>query len=158
MMQDSVTGDERLTEAEKHRLGVYAGAGFFFSPGAWLLQVIVSETISAQTCDAATPLKAPGVSHIHAWLYSTSVVALVISVVCATLSLYGYLFLDKLHKRIKKRSRDRQSQEQPSREEEEISRKRFIALCSALIGCGFLIGILFTILAEVFLVSCSQWH
>jgi hypothetical protein len=158
MTQDSVTKDERLTEVEKRRLGVYAGAGFFLSPGAWLLQVIVSETISAQTCDVATPLKAPGVSHIHAWLYGTSVVAFVISGVCAVLSLNGFLFLQKLHKRIRERSRDRQSREQPPREEEEISRKRFIALCSALIGCGFLVGILFTILAEVFLVSCSQWH
>lgn len=158
MMQTAVTGNERLTQAEKRRLGLCAGAGFFLSPGAWLLQVIVSETVSAQTCDVSIPLKSPGVSHMHGWLYGTSIVALAISFVCAGLSLYGFLFLQKRHMRNKERSQYRESREQPPREEEDISRKRFIALCSALIGCGFVVGLLFTILAEVFLVSCSQWH
>ncbi|MDR5752898.1 hypothetical protein [Caballeronia sp. LZ024] len=158
MAQGSVSAEERLTQAEKRRLGICAGAGFFFSPGAWLLQVIVSETVSAQTCDVTTPLKDPGVSHMHGWLYGTSTVALAISVVCAALSLYGLLFLQKKLKRIKARGRDGESRNPPPREEEEISRMRFIALCSALIGCGFVVGLLFTILAEVFLVSCSQWH
>ncbi len=37
-----------MTEREKRRLALCAGAGFFLSPGAWLLQVIISETVSAQ--------------------------------------------------------------------------------------------------------------
>ncbi|MDR5763061.1 MULTISPECIES: hypothetical protein [unclassified Caballeronia] len=147
-----------MTEAERRRLGVCAGVGFFLSPGAWLLQVIVSETVSAQTCDATTPLNSPGVSHLYGWLYGTSIAALAIAVVCAALSLYGFLFLQNRHARIKARNGDDKSREAPPREEEEISRKRFIALCSTLVGCGFVVAILFTILAEVFLVSCSQWH
>lgn len=158
-MQTPVSSDERLSQAERRRLWLCAGAGFFVSPGAWLLQVIVSETVSAQTCDAiTTPLVAPGVSHMHAWLYGASIAALVISIACASLATYGFLLLQRRQKRIKERRKDQQPGEQRSRDEEEIGRKRFIALCSALIGCGFVVGLVFTIQAEVFLVSCSQWH
>ncbi|CAL8480583.1 hypothetical protein [Caballeronia sp. S22] len=158
-MQTRVPTDEGLTQAEKRRLWIYAGAGFFISPGAWLLQVIVSETVSAQTCDATTtPLRSPGVSHMHAWLYATSALALGISIVCAALSTYGFALLRARHKRIREQGGPHELNEQPPREHEEISRKRFIALCSTLIGCGFVVGLVFTILAEVFLDSCSQWH
>ncbi|WP_025596563.1 hypothetical protein [Burkholderia sp. WSM2230] len=158
-MQTSVPSDERLTEAERRRLAWCAGAGFFLSPGAWLLQVIISETISAQTCDAiTTPLDAPGVWYLHAWLYGASIAALVISIVCAGLATYGFLLLQRRQKRINERRKYQVSGEKSSREEEEVGRKRFIALCSALIGCGFVVGLVFTMLAEVFLVSCSQWH
>lgn len=158
-METSVAGAERLTEAEKRRLAWCAGAGFFLSPGAWLLQVIVSETISAQTCDAVTtPLSAPGVSYLHVWLYGASIAALMISIVCAALATYGFLLLQRRQERIKERRKNDVSREQSSQAEDEIGRKRFIALCSALIGCGFVVGLVFTILAEVFLVSCSQWH
>ena len=159
MMQSSVSEQGRLTPAEKRRLWICAGAGFFISPGAWLLQVIVSETVSAQTCAATTtPLKSPGVSHMHAWLYATSAVALLISVVCAALATFGFCFLRAKQKRVSAGIVETQSVRQPPRELEEINRKRFIAVCSVLIGCGFAIGLVFTILAEVFLVSCSQWH
>ncbi|WP_244285732.1 hypothetical protein [Caballeronia concitans] len=158
LMQGSASDALKLTHAEKRRLAWCAGAGFFLSPGAWLLQVIVSETISAQTCDTTVPLDSPGVAHMHAWLWAISIVALLISFVCAALALRGFIFLHKKHRRMKERTKDSELKEEPPREEEEISRKRFIALCSALIGCGFVVGIVFTILAEVFLVSCSQWH
>jgi hypothetical protein len=164
-MQTSAARQEQLTQRDKRRLAWCAGAGFFLSPGAWLLQVMISETVSAQGCDAVTtPLKTTGVSHMHAWLYAVSAAAMLISFVCAAAAVYGYLFVVRTEKRLKDR-RDRQerretgdSQEQPSREGEQLGRKRFIALCSVLIGCGFVVGLMFTILAEVFLVSCSQWH
>ncbi|WP_250511582.1 hypothetical protein [Caballeronia sp. GACF4] len=157
-MQNAVTRDERLTVAQKRRLGVYAGAGFFLSPGAWLLQVIVSETVSAQTCDATTPLNSPGVAHLHVWLYTTSIVALAVAVLCAVLAIYGFVFLQKRHAPNEDRNHGGESREPPPPEKEEISRKRFIALCSTLVGCGFVVAVLFTILADVFIVSCSQWH
>ncbi|WP_235025974.1 hypothetical protein [Caballeronia arationis] len=84
--------------------------------------------------------------------------ALLISVVCAGLATYGFVSLHARQKRNKERGEVGESKEQPPREQEEINRKRFVALCSSLIGCGFVVGLVFTILAEVFLVSCSQWH
>ncbi|WP_250481327.1 hypothetical protein [Caballeronia sp. GAOx1] len=158
-MHPHVRTDEGLPQAEKRRLWIYAGAGFFISPGAWLLQVIVSETVSAQTCDATTtPLRSPGVTHMHTWLYATSALALAISIACAALSTYGFALLHARQNSIREQGDPNELKEQPRREQEEISRKRFIALCSALIGCGFVVGLVFTILAEVFLDSCSQWH
>jgi hypothetical protein len=158
-MQKSATNEVQLTEREKRRLAVCAGAGFFLSPGAWLLQVIISETVSAQGCDAVTtPLRTTGVSHVHAWLHAVSAAALLISVVCAAAAVYGYLFIVRTEQRLKARYKTGDSEARPSRQREQLSRKRFIALCSVLIGCGFVVGLIFTIQAEVFLVSCSHWH
>ncbi|HEY2023921.1 hypothetical protein [Paraburkholderia sp.] len=158
-MQKSATNEDQLTEREKRRLALCAGAGFFLSPGAWLLQVMISETVSAQGCDAVTtPLRTTGVSHMHGWVYAVSAAAMLISVVCAAAAVYGYLFIARAEKRIKARGKTGDSEGQPSRQREQLSRKRFIALCSVLIGCGFVVGLIFTIQAEVFLVSCSHWH
>ncbi|MCC8402673.1 hypothetical protein LJ655_12360 [Paraburkholderia sp. MMS20-SJTN17] len=158
-MQSPVSSQGRLSRAEKRRLWIFAGAGFFVSPGAWLLQVIVSEAVSAQTCDATTtPLPSPGVSHMHLWLYGTSAVAFLISAACAALAAYGFVLLDAREQRIKDRQENGGPPRQPPRDQEEIGRKRFIAMCSAMIGCGFAVGLIFTVLAEIFLVSCSRWH
>jgi H+/gluconate symporter-like permease len=159
MQTSTPSNPEHLTQREKRRLALCAGAGFFLSPGAWLLQVMISETVSAQGCDAVTtPLKTTGVSHMHAWLYAVSAVAMLISFVCAAAAVYGYVLVARKERRLKASRNAGDSQEQSSREREQLGRKRFIALCSVLIGCGFVVGLMFTILAEVFLVSCSQWH
>jgi H+/gluconate symporter-like permease len=158
-MQTSAANQEQLTQRDNRRLAWCAGAGFFLSPGAWLLQVMISETVSAQGCDAVTtPLKTTGVSHMHAWLYAVSAVAMLISVICAAAAVYGYVLVARKEKRLKASRNAGDSEEQASREREQLGRKRFIALCSVLVGCGFVVGLMFTILAEVFLVSCSQWH
>ena len=158
-MQTSAARQEQLTQRDKRRLAWCAGAGFFLSPGAWLLQVMISETVSAQGCDAVTtPLKTTGVSHMHAWLYAVSAVAMLISVICAAAAVYGYVLVARKEKRLKASRNAGDSEDQASREREQLGRKRFIALCSVLVGCGFVVGLMFTILAEVFLVSCSLWH
>ncbi|WP_244817871.1 hypothetical protein [Caballeronia sp. Lep1P3] len=155
-MQTSVSAEASpLTSREQRHLALCAGAGFFLAPGAWLLQVMISETLSAQACDAGSIHRArPVYPHLHAWLYGTSIAAIAIAVVCAALAVYGFVLLDRKHKELKAEG----SSEKPSRGQEEVSRKRFVALCSALIGCGFVVGLVFTVLAEVFLETCSQWH
>ncbi|VXC67264.1 conserved membrane hypothetical protein [Burkholderia sp. 8Y] len=156
-MQASALPEQPLTKDEKRRLVLCACAGFFLSPGAWLLQVMISETISAQACYAESIRRAkPVFTHFHAWLYGTSAAAVLVSVVCAGLAVYGFRFLQKKEKQVKEASES--SSEKPSRLEEQLSRKRFIALCSALIGCLFVLALVFTILAEVFLGSCNPWH
>ncbi|MDR5784618.1 hypothetical protein QCE63_35065 [Caballeronia sp. LZ065] len=157
-MQDPASMQEKLTVAEKRRLWIFAGAGFFISPGAWLLQVMISETLAAQSCDTTVPLRSPGVPHMQAWLYGVSASALLVSIACATVATHGFMLLQRKHQRIRKSTSKKRSNEKPPREQEEVSRKRFIALCSALIGCLFVLALVFTILAEVFLASCSQWH
>ena len=148
-----------LTPSEKRRLGLRASAGFFFAPGAWLLQVMVSETISAQACSAGSiPRVKPVFPNLDGWLYGTSISAFAVAAICAALAVYGFVFLRRKQKQLKEQRSDVESSEEPSRAEEEVVRKRFLALCSALIGCGFVVGLVFTVLAEVFFQSCSQWH
>jgi hypothetical protein len=155
-MQTSALPEQHLTKEEKRRLVVCACAGFFLSPGAWLLQVMISETISAQACYAESIRRAePVFRHFHAWLYGTSAAAVIVSLVCASMAVYGFRFLQKKEQQAKASA---SSSEKPSRFEEQLARKRFIALCSALIGCLFVLALVFTILAEVFLDSCNQWH
>jgi len=156
-MQTTALPKPHLTTEEKRRLALCVCAGFFLSPGAWLLQVVISETISAQGCYAESIRRAkPVFAHFYAWLYGTSAAAMIVSATCAGLAVYGFRFLQKKEKQVKE-SNEALS-EKPSRLEEELSRKRFIALCSALIGCLFVLALVFTILAEVFLDSCNQWH
>jgi hypothetical protein len=158
-MQTSAPAEQQLTAREKRRLVLCACAGFFLAPGAWLLQVMISETISAQACYAESIRRAkPVFAHFHAWLYGTSIAAVIVSIVCAGLAVYGFRFLQRKQKQMRALSNSDGSAEKPSREEEEVSRKRFIALCSALIGCLFVLALVFTILAEVFLDSCTPWH
>lgn len=158
-MQRRATSEVWLAGKERRRLPLCACAGFFLSPGAWLLQVIVSETISARACSNSTlPPPQSGVSHLHAWLYGTSIVAMLISVISAGMATFGFVFLQRLQRRMGADADSEASHAQPTREREEVTRKRFIALCSALIGCGFVIGLVFTIQAEVFFLSCSPWH
>ncbi|EKS71972.1 MULTISPECIES: hypothetical protein [Caballeronia] len=148
-----------LTRSEKRRVGLCASAGFFFAPGAWLLQVMVSETISAQACSAGSiPRVTPVFPNLDGWLYGTSIAAFAVAAICAALAVYGYVLLGRKQKQVKEERSDVASSAELSRAEEEVSRKRFVALCSALIGCGFVLGLMFTVLAEVFFQSCSQWH
>ncbi|SAL51573.1 hypothetical protein AWB70_04217 [Caballeronia cordobensis] len=148
-----------LTQSEKRRLGLCAGAGFFFAPGAWLLQVMVSETISAQACSAGSiPRVKPVYPNLDGWLYGTSIAAFAVAAICAALAVYGFVFLTRKQKQLNEERSNIESSEKPSRADEEVSRKRFLALCSALIGCGFVVGLVFTVLAEMFFQSCSQWH
>ncbi|TCF97725.1 hypothetical protein BZM26_29525 [Paraburkholderia strydomiana] len=150
---------QRLTSAENRRLALCACAGLFLCPGAWLLQVIISETISAQSCyPGRAPRAAPLLTHLHAWLYGISAVAVLISMTCVALATYGFVFLRNKRKQIKAAREDGTAPEQPSRDEEQVARKRFIAVCSVLIGCAFLVGLVFSIFAEVFLISCNQWR
>ncbi|WP_250536998.1 hypothetical protein [Caballeronia sp. AZ10_KS36] len=158
-MQTSALPEQHLTKEEKRRLVVCACAGFFLSPGAWLLQVVISETVSAQGCYAESIRRAePVFRHFHAWLYGTSAAAVIVSLVCAGMAVYGFRFLQRKERQAKTERGGEASSEKPSRFEEQLARKRFIALCSALIGCLFVLALVFTILAEVFLDSCNQWH
>jgi len=158
-MHASFSEKSALTLSEQRRLAFCAAAGFFFAPGAWLLQVIVSETLSAQACDAGSvPRVRPVYPHLHAWLYGTSIAAIAVAAVCGALAVHGFVFLARKQKAMEAQGAGGDASETPSRALEEVSRKRFVALCSALIGCGFVVGLVFTVLAEVFLGSCSQWH
>lgn len=159
-MQTSVSAEASvLTSSEQRRVAICAAAGFFLAPGAWLLQVIISETLSAQACDAGSvPRVRPVYPHLHAWLYGTSIAAIAIAAVSGALAVRGFVLLARKQEAMKAQSAEGELSETPSRVLEEVSRKRFVALCSALIGCGFVVGLVFTVLAEVFLESCSQWH
>lgn len=159
-MQTPVPAEKSaLTQSEKRLLGLCASAGFFFTPGAWLLHVMVSETISAQACSAGSiPRVKPVFPNLVGWLYGTSIAAFAVAAICAALAVYGFVFLRRKQKHVEEQRSDAESSEQPSRDQEQVSRKRFVALCSALIGCGFVVGLGFTVLAEVFFQSCSQWH
>ncbi|WMY12203.1 hypothetical protein [Paraburkholderia phenoliruptrix] len=148
-----------LNSGERRRLMLCACAGFFLSPGAWLLQVIISETVSAQECyGVSAPRARPLFAHLHALLYGISAAAVLVSLVCAALATHGLLFIARKQKRIKAARENAGDQQKASRDEERVARMRFIAVCSSLIGWGFFIGLGFTILAEVFVTSCDPWH
>lgn len=158
-MKASGLRDQGLTLREKRRLGLFAIAGLFGAPGAWLLQVILSETVSAEGCySVSKPRAEPALPHLHGWLYGIGILAMLTAILCAAAAVYGFALLAGRERRAKARHEGEGSDPIPWRAREEERRKRFVALCSALIGCGFVVSLLFTGAAGLFVGTCSFWH
>ena len=131
-------------------------AGLFGAPGAWLLQVMLAETISAQSCyGVSAPRRLPALMHLMAWLDGISVSALAVAAVCAAVAAWGFIQVSRMKRLL---SSDSSVETIHGMDASEISRKRFLALCSTLVGGGFVLGLLFTLSVEFFLHGCSEWH
>jgi len=141
-----------LTNRQKLFLALSAMAGLFGAPGAWLLQVMVSETLAAQACDGPTRGARFGALHADAWVIAISIGAISVAVLCAAFAICGFVVLGRRQNQLKTSRAD------SSAAAAELRRKRFIALCSMEIGCGFVVGLAFTTLVRFFLDSCSAWH
>lgn len=137
-------------------------AGLFGTPGVWLLQVIVSEVLSASACYGVTaPRAAPLWSGFDGWIFAISIVAVVLSAPCAGFAWYG-LWLAR------RRPREPDAPTHAHRHEalrtlrqlrgDDMSRERFTALCSALVGTGFLVGVIFVWLAPWLVGPCGKWY
>lgn len=170
-MSTASSDDNLLDRSRRRRLALCAIAGLFGAPGAWLLQVMLSETLAARACyGASAPYATPAVGQMTAWLWSIAALALAIAVTCAVLAAHGLRFLTASLERFESASRDDARDDPmygrlehrdvawPSGQVQVIRRKRFLALCSTLIGCGFVVGLLFTVPVQFFLNTCSQWH
>ena len=141
-------------------LAVCAIAGLFGAPGIWLLQVIVSEVLSATACyGVSAPRPAPLWSGFNTWIFAISIVAVLVATPCAGLAWYGFKLA---------RSGARADEPHPHHHEalrsanqlrtDDTTRMRFIALCSALVGTGFLVGVIFVWLAPLLVGPCGVWY
>jgi hypothetical protein len=135
-------------------------AGLFGTPGIWLLQVIVSEVLSATACyGVSAPRSEPLWSGFNTWIFAISAVAVAVAAPCAGFAWYGFLLA---------RRDGRAGEPHPHRHEalrtneqlraDDTVRVRFVALCSALVGTGFLVGVIFVWLAPLFVDPCSAGY
>ncbi|QGZ67049.1 hypothetical protein [Paraburkholderia acidisoli] len=145
-------------------LAACAIAGLFGSPGIWLLQVIVSETLSASACyGISAPRAAPLWSGFDTWIFVIPVVALLLAASCAGLAWYGLILARRIA-----HEPDAHTQASAHRHEalrtprqlrgDDLSRVRFIALCSAMVGTGFLVGVIFVWVAPWLVGPCGKWY
>lgn len=143
-------------------LAACAIAGLFGTPGVWLLQVIVSEVLSATACyGVSAPRAAPLWSGFDTWIFVISIVALVLAAPCAGLAWYGLMLTGRV-------TREPDAHTHAHRQEalrtpkqlrgDDLGRLRFIALCSALVGTGFLVGVIFVWVAPWLVGPCGKWY
>lgn len=143
-------------------LAACAIAGLFGTPGIWLLQVIVSETLSASACyGVSAPRAAPLWSGFDLWIVVISIVAVLLAAPCAGFAWYGFM-------QTRRGARGADAQPHPHSHEalrspsqilsDDSARRRFIALCSALVGTGFLVGTIFILFAPWLVGPCGKWY
>ncbi|WP_345817168.1 hypothetical protein AAGS40_25150 (plasmid) [Paraburkholderia sp. PREW-6R] len=150
----------RTVPPQRKLLAACAIAGLFGTPGVWLLQVIVSETLSARACyGVSAPRAVPLWSGFDTWIFAIPLVALVLAALCAGSAWYGLILVRRAahlpdahahrHEALRTRNQLRG---------DDLSRVRFIALCSALVGTGFFVGVIFVWLAPWLVGPCGKWY
>jgi hypothetical protein len=156
-MPESGVASSQPFATRRKLLTACALAGLFGTPGIWLLQVVVSEVLSATACyGVRAPHPGPLWSAFNTWIFAISAVAVAVAAPCAGVAWYGFLLA---------RRDGRSAEPHPHRHEalrtaeqlraDDTVRVRFIALCSALVGTGFLVGVIFIWLAPLFVDPCS---
>ena len=138
-----------------------AVAGLFGTPAVWLLQVIVSEVLSASACyGVSAPRAAPLWSGFDVWIFVISIIALVLAAPCAGFAWYGLLLATRIvnepdaHTHAHRHEALRTPKQLRG---DDLSRIRFIALCSALVGTGFFVGAIFVWFAPWLVGPCGKW-
>jgi hypothetical protein len=143
-------------------LAACAIAGLFGTPGVWLLQVIVSEVLSASACyGVSAPRAVPLWSGFNTWIFVISVVALLLAVPCAGFAWYGLILARRVVREpdVHTHAHRHEAMRTPKQlRGDDLSRVRFIALCSALVGTGFFGGVIFVWLAPWLVGPCGKWY
>ena len=159
MPESGLSTTPQAFAARRKLLALCAIAGLFGAPGIWLLQVIVSEVLSATACyGVSAPRPAPLWSGFNTWMFAISIVAVSVATPCAGFAWYGF----KLARSAASADEPHLHHHQALRSATQLRtddavRVRFIALCSALVGTGFLVGVVFVWLAPLFVVPCGAW-
>jgi hypothetical protein len=122
-------------------------AGLVGAPMAWLAQVMLSETLSSYACyPHRTPLTAPLWSHIPLIVAAIDVACLGAGAVCAAITWAEW--------------RDTRRKAGPHGDyviESGESRDGFLVMLSAMSSFIFLVAMLFTSLAVIFVSPCGKW-
>lgn len=143
-------------------LAACAVAGLFGTPGVWLLQVIVSEVLSASACyGVSAPRAAPLWSGFDTWMFMISLVALGLATPCAGFAWYGLVLARRVAREpdAYAHAHHHEALRTPRQlRGDDLRRVRFIALCSALIGTGFFVGVIFVWLAPWLVGPCGKWY
>ena len=121
--------------------------GLVGAPLAWLAQVMLSETLSSYACyPHRLPLTAPLWSHVPLIVGAIDVVCLVTGLVCSGITWAEW--------------RDTRRQAGPQGDkviEQGESRDGFLVMLSAMSSLFFVIAMLFTSLAILFVSPCRGW-
>ncbi|MFM0040089.1 hypothetical protein [Paraburkholderia strydomiana] len=143
-------------------LAACAIAGLFGTPGVWLLQVIVSEVLSASACyGVSAPRASPSWSGFDMWMFVISLVALLLAAPCAGVAWYGLMLARRVAREpdAHTHAHHHEALRTPKQlRRDDLSRVRFIALCSALVGTGFFVGVVFVWLAPWLVGPCGKWY
>ncbi|SAK90215.1 hypothetical protein AWB76_06530 [Caballeronia temeraria] len=130
-------------------------AGLVGVPGVWILQVILSHVVFGQACasNATTVAANSGSMNMAAFLVSSA--AIIVGLLCAVLATRGFLLSNMRQIPVSADDGSEAVGILPSGKVSRSRRKRSAALCSAIVGASCAIGLLFTVLAEVFRGSCG---
>lgn len=150
---------EAVSNKKPPRLDLHAWAGLFGTPGVWVLQAVLSRAMSAESCTdhaAMSTAGRAGSMSTGSWLISS--VAILSSLLFAMFATRGFLQSNAKLMSVDAEQSDGAEEISPPSERRRRTRKRLIALCSAIVGGSCTIGLLFTVLAEAFRASCRFWY
>lgn len=146
----------------RRKLAACAIAGLFGTPGVWLLQVIVSEVLSASACyGVSAPRAAPLWSGFDGWIFVISIVALVLAAPCVGFAWYGLRLATRIAHEPAANGHAHYHEALRTQKQlrgDDLSRIRFIALCSALVATGFFVGVIFVWIAPWLVGPCGKWY
>lgn len=145
--------------AKLARLDLYALAGLVGTPGVWGLEVVLSRAMSAERCSDHTAMfTADNAGSANTGSFCVSSIAILSSLLFAMLATRGFLQSNTNLTSVKTEQGSDGEETLPPRKGRRYTRKRLIALCSAIVGGSCAIGLLFTVLAEVFRGACGLWQ
>ncbi|CAB3803216.1 hypothetical protein [Paraburkholderia fynbosensis] len=159
-MPESGLSTSQPFAARRKLLAACAIAGLFGAPGIWLLQVIVSEVLSATACyGVSAPRPAPLWNGFTTSIFAISIVAVLVAAPCAGLAWYGFRLARSGKRAEEPHPHHHEALRSPNQlRTDDALRVRFIALCSALVSTGFLVGVIFVWLAPLFVGPCGVWY
>lgn len=161
-MSASGSATTQPASPRRGRLAACAITGLFGTPAVWLLQVIVSEVLAASACyGVSAPREAPLWSGFNTWIFVISIVALALAVPCTGFAWYGLMLTGRVacEPDAYTHAHRHEALRTPKQlRGDDLSRLRFIALCSALVGTGFLVGVIFVWVAPWLVGPCGKWY
>jgi hypothetical protein len=98
-------------------------------------------------------------SGFNTWIFAISTVAVVVAIPCAGLAWYGFVLARRNGHAAHPHPHRHEKLRTPEQlRRDDTMRVRFIALCSVLVGTGFLIGAIFIWLAPVLVDPCHTGY
>lgn len=129
-------------------------AGLFGTPGLWVIQVLVSQTVAAQSCyPHARPLVNPAWSATSSFLIALNLGCTLLGCLCLFASWAAWQHLRG--PKAEEKNREAEQQGQQGKQGTRAGALSFLAHLAFLFGMGFTVALVFTSTVIFFMRDCG---